>query len=414
MKLVALPDSYQTNVGTQLIVSAPGPLANDKNYAGGQVTMQVMATPPRPDPEALPQHGQLTSSPDGSFIYTPDPGYAGTDWFWYRAVSSIAGVPPTPWTPVTITVGRAMIRQCAACLCSGIRVTATVGTNGFYPFVNQSSGGLGSWRRFMVKNYDWQWPGGGARYRAQIVVDPKNSCYRYTEIENTGPAIVNGAGQQIGDVSTPDWSNKVYDEANFSGDQFGAISVSVTMSSLYVASDFYDLAKALLDLTTQATMQTYPYNSDSFWTYANSIGTVGNSFLDRFSVWPGILTDPGVISNAATFDGPNVLQTAAQCFQVVVGSGSNDNLGIILSKSLNSLVGDACIWDLKQISGVQDSFTCIDQPIVGGVCATQLVLLPEQPLVVVSDYEVERHFVGITPSTLRKQPGPEPGNCCIV
>src|SRR5262249_10505802 len=35
------------------------------------------------DPSHLPQHGDLKLFPDGSFNYTPDPGFTGTDTFGY-------------------------------------------------------------------------------------------------------------------------------------------------------------------------------------------------------------------------------------------------------------------------------------------------------------------------------------------
>ena len=54
-----------------------------------------------PRPVSGPSHGALTLNPDGSFIYTPDPGYSGTDTFTYAATD---GYLTSPDTTVTITI----------------------------------------------------------------------------------------------------------------------------------------------------------------------------------------------------------------------------------------------------------------------------------------------------------------------
>jgi hypothetical protein len=63
-------------VNTPLTVPAPGVLVNDSDLEGSPVTA-VLARGPR--------HGGLTLNPDGSFTYTPDPGYVGSDDFRYKA-----------------------------------------------------------------------------------------------------------------------------------------------------------------------------------------------------------------------------------------------------------------------------------------------------------------------------------------
>lgn len=50
-------------------------LANDSDIDGDQ--MQVVLT-------ESPEHGELSINPDGTFIYTPDPGYQGSDSFSYQ------------------------------------------------------------------------------------------------------------------------------------------------------------------------------------------------------------------------------------------------------------------------------------------------------------------------------------------
>jgi VCBS repeat-containing protein len=48
-----------------------------------------------------PAHGTLTAAADGSFTYTPDPDYNGTDRFTYEVFDGAAAAPAT----VTITIG---------------------------------------------------------------------------------------------------------------------------------------------------------------------------------------------------------------------------------------------------------------------------------------------------------------------
>ena len=73
---VANHDNYATDEDTPLVVSAPGVLGNDSDIDGD--TLSVFAT------LGGPTDGALVMNPDGSFTYTPDPGFSGTDNFTYR------------------------------------------------------------------------------------------------------------------------------------------------------------------------------------------------------------------------------------------------------------------------------------------------------------------------------------------
>ena len=77
---VAQDDHYTTPVNTPLNVPAPGVLTND---VGPGLTDLKIAT----DPVSGPTHGSVTLYGDGSFIYTPDPGYVGPDSFVYTFLS---------------------------------------------------------------------------------------------------------------------------------------------------------------------------------------------------------------------------------------------------------------------------------------------------------------------------------------
>jgi hypothetical protein len=73
---VAVPDAYSTNEGVQLVVAAPGVLGNDSDADLDPLTAV---------PDVGPTNGTLTLNADGSFAYTPNPGFSGTDSFSYHA-----------------------------------------------------------------------------------------------------------------------------------------------------------------------------------------------------------------------------------------------------------------------------------------------------------------------------------------
>ncbi|OYP37519.1 Ig-like domain-containing protein [Rhodopirellula sp. MGV] len=74
---VAQNDSYTTGAGTELVVSAAeGVLANDSDTDSETLYANLTANP---------SHGTVTLNENGSFTYTPDAGFSGTDSFTYRA-----------------------------------------------------------------------------------------------------------------------------------------------------------------------------------------------------------------------------------------------------------------------------------------------------------------------------------------
>lgn len=90
----AAADAYSTPVDTQLVVAAPGVLANDADEDGDPLTVQL------PNVSA-PSNGSLVVAADGSFTYTPNAGFSGVDTFTYRADD---GTGLTADAVVTITV----------------------------------------------------------------------------------------------------------------------------------------------------------------------------------------------------------------------------------------------------------------------------------------------------------------------
>lgn len=84
----ALNDTYTLEAGTTLTVTAPGVLENDTDPEGDPLTAVLVGSP---------AHGAVDLQADGSFTYTPDAGYVGTDSFTYQAsdgdrLSNVAAV----------------------------------------------------------------------------------------------------------------------------------------------------------------------------------------------------------------------------------------------------------------------------------------------------------------------------------
>ncbi len=74
---VAGNDSYTTTSDTPLSVPAPGVLGNDGDEDGDALTLQVAPVP-------VASNGTVALVADGSFTYTPNAGFSGTDSFAYH------------------------------------------------------------------------------------------------------------------------------------------------------------------------------------------------------------------------------------------------------------------------------------------------------------------------------------------
>jgi hypothetical protein len=93
---VAVDDEYSLLEGETLTVAAPGVLANDEDVDGDSMSVSILVDV---------AHGTLMLYQDGSFIYTPDPGFFGVDSFEYQLTTYPAGA--KGWTDtavVTLTV----------------------------------------------------------------------------------------------------------------------------------------------------------------------------------------------------------------------------------------------------------------------------------------------------------------------
>lgn len=89
---VAVNDARSTNEDAALSVAAPGVLINDSDPDGDALTAALVAGP---------SNGTLTLNANGSFTYTPDANFNGSDSFTYRAND---GTENSNTATVTITV----------------------------------------------------------------------------------------------------------------------------------------------------------------------------------------------------------------------------------------------------------------------------------------------------------------------
>lgn len=88
----AAADNYSLNAGTTLNVAAPGVLINDLDIDGDALSPVLVQGP---------THGLVNLNADGSFSYTPDTNFVGTDSFTYQATDATLS---SPITQVTLVV----------------------------------------------------------------------------------------------------------------------------------------------------------------------------------------------------------------------------------------------------------------------------------------------------------------------
>jgi hypothetical protein len=86
---LALPDNLDTDKNTELVLAAPGVLANDQSPSGTKIAALVDDV----------QHGTLTLGADGGVSYVPESGYAGPDAFTYTVSDGT-----TTSAPATVTI----------------------------------------------------------------------------------------------------------------------------------------------------------------------------------------------------------------------------------------------------------------------------------------------------------------------
>jgi predicted CXXCH cytochrome family protein len=93
---VANDDSYNTPQDTLLNIAAPGVLSNDTDSDGDPLTAIL---------DTNVNSGSLTLNADGSFTYTPNPGFTGSDSFTYFANDGTANSASAATVNITVTAG---------------------------------------------------------------------------------------------------------------------------------------------------------------------------------------------------------------------------------------------------------------------------------------------------------------------
>lgn len=118
---VASDDAYSVAGGSTLTVNAPGVLGNDTQDVDSPPTSRRVFTV-----TSGPSHGTLSMNANGSFTYTPTPGYVGADSFTYAADNGAwSGNPAVPLSPPSNAATVAITVTNAAPAC-GTLLTASV------------------------------------------------------------------------------------------------------------------------------------------------------------------------------------------------------------------------------------------------------------------------------------------------
>jgi hypothetical protein len=81
---VGVDDNFEVVEGAQLVVDAPGLLVNDFDPDGDPIASGFHSDPARGT--------ILAMTPDGAFIYEPDPGFVGVDSFAYAVRDDLGGL----------------------------------------------------------------------------------------------------------------------------------------------------------------------------------------------------------------------------------------------------------------------------------------------------------------------------------
>ncbi|WP_337101055.1 tandem-95 repeat protein [Paenibacillus sp. YIM B09110] len=158
-KPVSNADTYTTSEDTALTVSAPGVLSNDTDPEGDPLTAVLASNT---------SHGTLAFNTNGSFTYTPEANYSGTDSFSYRASDGN---------------GTSDIAAIVSLIVTAVNDAPTIGTNAGLTVAEGGTALIGNER---LEALDVDTAGGSLTYTLKTA--PSNGVLR----KNGTPLAVNG------------------------------------------------------------------------------------------------------------------------------------------------------------------------------------------------------------------------------
>jgi hypothetical protein len=151
---VANTDSYVGSLNNDLIISVVNGVLNNDTDANGVGSLSVITTP-----ISNPTHGSVVVNADGSFTFTPNLDFVGTDSFEYRVcddgspnnIISQFDFNSTPLTTATIGPNAISINTNAVQTACGLRIpsTASGGTAGL-DVVVPNTGGIFNFTSFQL------------------------------------------------------------------------------------------------------------------------------------------------------------------------------------------------------------------------------------------------------------------------
>ncbi|HEX2699894.1 MAG TPA: Ig-like domain-containing protein, partial [Acidimicrobiales bacterium] len=118
-------DAYAATTGQTLTIPGPGVVANDTDPDGAALSASIVSPTPPPTSgggtwafPGQPAHGTLRLGADGSFTYTPEPGYSGPDAFTYRVFdargssdTATVALDVAPFTGPRVSIGDVSVSE---------------------------------------------------------------------------------------------------------------------------------------------------------------------------------------------------------------------------------------------------------------------------------------------------------------
>lgn len=260
-KPLAEDDAYATDENQPLQIDPAGVLANDSDLDGDVLTASIVTEP---------TNGTLALAADGSFLYTPNLGFAGTDTFTYAANDATDAATAV----VTITVND---------------VIQPPVTNGdAYNVAEDMALDISAAWGVLANDFDPQ----GTAMTAEVVTPPQHGqlvlqsdgSFQYTPNANyNGPdsftyRAINAAGETT-EGSASILVQTVNDAPNAGDDSFtvaaGGVLTTTAATGVQANDSDIDSPSMAATLLQGPTHGTLSFNSDGSFTYTPTAGYFG-------------------------------------------------------------------------------------------------------------------------------------------